>query len=192
VCTAWRAYFSGSSFQSSRSGWGVRLVIHVLHDGYHVRIAPHLHKKLLSSPKNYLSGEQKSLVDWLAKRAAGFRIVSLISTGDKGYRTVSLLLALYKSDRSNSFGPELSLNTGNCTTPQGLLIIRSHLAFYPEHKYCSLLSCRKLLLAEGTCHLSAHNRHTYPAEMQCQCGRLGSAEPCHLRKAEILALSRCS
>jgi len=80
--------------------------------------------------KNYLSGEQKSFVEWLAKRAAGFRKVCLISTGDKGYRTVSLLLALYNSDRSNSFGPELSLNTGNCTTPSGLLIIKSHLAVY--------------------------------------------------------------
>ncbi len=42
-----------------------------------------------------------------------FSKVHLNSTGDRVYRTVSLLLALYNSGRRNSFGPELELHTGN-------------------------------------------------------------------------------
>ncbi len=73
-------------------------------------------EQVLSSPGYGLSDVQKSFVEWFAKRAAGFRKVHLNSTGDRGYRTVSLLLALYNSGRSNSFGPELELHTGKYTT----------------------------------------------------------------------------
>ena len=128
VCTAWRAYLSDSSSHSSYDVWGEHLIVHLLRDGIHVAVPSLLREKVLSSPKNYLSGKQKSFVEWLAKRAAGFRKVYLHSIGDKGYRTVSLLLALYNSGRSNSFGPELFFNTGTCTTPSGLLTIQSHTA----------------------------------------------------------------
>jgi len=119
VCKAWRACLNGSSSQISSDVWGEPLAIHVLHDNIHVQMARLLPEKVLPSPEYYLSGEQKSFVDWLTKRAAGFRKVYLTSLGDTGYRTVSLLLALYNSSRSNTFGPELELHTGNCTTPSG-------------------------------------------------------------------------
>ncbi len=148
VCTAWRACLSGSTSQSSSDFWGDRLVILVSNHAIHVEMARQLREKVLSSPGGYLSGVQKSFVEWFAKRAAGFRKVCLTSTGDRGYRTVSLLLALYNSGRSNSFGPELEMHTGNCTTPSGLLTIKPPLT--TEHKYCSLLSCRKLFFTGGT------------------------------------------
>ena len=116
MCTAWRACLSGSSSQSSSDFWGDRLVINVSKHAIHVEMARQSREQVLSSPGYGLSDVQKSFVEWFAKRAAGFRKVRLNSTGDRGYRTVSLLLALYNSGRSNSFGPELELHTGKYTT----------------------------------------------------------------------------
>ena len=127
VCTARRAYLSASISQSSRDVWSDQLVVLVSSAAIHVRMVQ-LAEKVLSSPSSYLFSEQKSFVEWLVKRAARFRKVHFTSAGDRGYRAVSLLLALYNSVRSNSFGPELELHTGNCTIPSGLLTSKSHLA----------------------------------------------------------------
>ena len=127
MCTARRAYLSASISQSSRDVWSDQLVVLVSSAAIHVRMVQ-LAEKVLSSPSSYLFSEQKSFVEWLVKRAARFRKVHFTSAGDRGYRAVSLLLALYKSVRSNSFGPELELHTGNCTIPLGLLTSKSHLA----------------------------------------------------------------
>ena len=69
VCTAWRAYLSGSSSQSSRDVWSDQLVVHLFPAAIRVRMVQ-LAEKVLSSPLSYLSSEQKSFVEWLVKRAA--------------------------------------------------------------------------------------------------------------------------
>lgn len=107
--------------QSSSDFWGDRLVIRVSKHAIHVEVAKALLEQVLSSPGYGLSDVQRSVVEWVARRAAGFRKVHLNSSGDRGYRTVSLLLALYNSGRSNSFKPELELHTGKCTTYQACL-----------------------------------------------------------------------
>lgn len=153
VCTAWRAYLSDSSSHSSYDVWGEHLIVHLLRDGIHVAVPSLLREKVLSSPKNYLSGKQKSFVEWLAKRAAGFRKVYLHSIGDKGYRTASLLLALYNSGRSNSFGPELFFNTGSsflleapatCQLITGMLIGLTCSAYAVELGLQNIATCARL------------------------------------------------
>lgn len=89
-------------------------------------------------------------MEWLAKRAAGIRKVCLSSTGDRGYRTVSLLLALYNS---GTCGPELELCTGSyfllaapatCQLETGMLTRLVCSAYAVEFGLRNIATCARL------------------------------------------------